>query len=633
VGAAWVFTRSGATWTQQGTKLTAGDEVGTAAFGLSVALSSDGATGLIGGPADSNSTGAAWVFTRSGATWTQQGTKLTGTGEVGTGAFGFGVALSADGDTALIGGPVDSSFVGAAWAFTRSAGTWTQQGPKLTGSGSSGAAGFGTDVALSADGDSALIGGPFDNSSAGAAWAFVRSGGGWAQQGAKLLGNCTASCGGPNGSGEVGAGTLGVGVSLSADATTALIGGPGDTSGVGAAWVFTAPAPDAPTAVSAAAGDAQATVTFTPPAGPVDFFTVTASPGSASMSGTSSPIVVSGLANGTTYTFTVTATNAGGTGPASAPSNPVTPAGPLTVPGPPTGVTAAAGDARATVSFAPPASSGGAAITSYTVTASPGGATASGPQSPIDVTGLTNGTPYTFTVTATNTFGPGPSSAASPAVTPMTVPEAPTDVTALPGDTRATVSFTPPASNGGAAITSYTVTASPGGATASGPQGPIDVTGLANGTAYTFTVTATNAAGTGPASTPSPAVTPATVPGAPTGVQVVAGNGEVTVSFVPPTSNGGAPIESYTVTASPGGHSVTDESSPVFVFGLANGTAYTFTVTATNAAGTGPPSSPSAEVAPESGGRAAPAPPADLGPRTPPPVPPTSGPRPPVPPR
>src|SRR4029077_12561747 len=122
----WVFARSGSTWTQQGSKLTANGENGRARLGRSAAVSSDGSTALIGGPGDNSYLGAAWVFTRSGSTWVQQGSKLTGGGEVGQGEFGSAVALSADGNTALIGAPHDNG-VGAAWVFTRSGAIWTQQ--------------------------------------------------------------------------------------------------------------------------------------------------------------------------------------------------------------------------------------------------------------------------------------------------------------------------------------------------------------------------------------------------------------------------------------------------------------------------------------------------------------------------
>jgi uncharacterized protein (TIGR02145 family) len=129
----------------------------------------------------------------------------------------------------------------------------------------------------------------------------------------------------------------------------------------------------------------------------------------------------------------------------------------------------------------------------------------------ITVSGLTNGTAYTFTITATNAIGTGAASAASNSVTPATVPGAPTIGTATAGDTQASVPFTAPASNGGSAITLYTATSTPGGktGTVSGPgSGTITVTGLANGTAYTFTVKATNSVGTGAASAASNAVTP-----------------------------------------------------------------------------------------------------------------------------
>ena len=170
-----MFRRSGSTWTQQGEKLTGGGESGKSDFGNGVALSSDGNTALIGGPLDNGEVGAGWVFRRSGSSWTQQGEKLTGSGESGKGDFGDSVALSSDGNTALIGAPLDNSEVGAAWVFRRSGSSWTQQGEKLTGSGERGKGFFGNGVPLSSDGSTALIGGPGDNNGVGAAWVFVNS--------------------------------------------------------------------------------------------------------------------------------------------------------------------------------------------------------------------------------------------------------------------------------------------------------------------------------------------------------------------------------------------------------------------------------------------------------------------------
>jgi RHS repeat-associated protein len=222
-GAAWVFTRSGGVWTQQGKKLTK-----EGAFGVSVALSSDGNTALIGGFWADTFYGAAWVYTRSGGVWTQQ-EKLTGEPEEnGAGRFGASVALSSDGNTALIGGPVDNTSAGAVWVFTRSEGKWAKQGSKITSEVSKNYAQFGSSVALSSDGNTALVGEDFGNFSAGLAWVFTRSGGVWTQQGKKLAGKD-----------ETGNGIFGYSVTLSSDGNTALIGSPGDNTEVGAAWVFT----------------------------------------------------------------------------------------------------------------------------------------------------------------------------------------------------------------------------------------------------------------------------------------------------------------------------------------------------------------------------------------------------------
>src|SRR5262249_11302146 len=138
------------------------------------ALSSDGNKAAVGGPGDNSQAGAAWVFTRSGALWSQQGSKLVGTGAVGSAVQGASVALSGDGNSVIVGGDGDSSNAGAAWVFTRSSGVWSQQGSKLVGTGAVGAALQGVSVTLSGDGNTAIVGGYGDNSSAGAAWVFVQ---------------------------------------------------------------------------------------------------------------------------------------------------------------------------------------------------------------------------------------------------------------------------------------------------------------------------------------------------------------------------------------------------------------------------------------------------------------------------
>lgn len=362
--------------------------------------------------------------------------------------------------------------------------------------------------------------------------------------------------------------------------------------------------PGAPTAVSAVRGNTVATVSFTPPVSnggtAIIGYTVTSSPGGKTATDTASPLTVTGLTNGTSYTFTVKATNAIGSSVASVASNAVVPA---TVPNAPTITTLTPGQRQVSVAFAIPAN-GGSAITGYTVTpfntqTQTEGTPKTGTASPIIVSGLTYGVPYTFTITATNAVGTSASSVASNVIAPTGVlPGAPRTVTAVRGNTQATVNFLPPLSDGGSAISSYTVTSTPGGLTASGPAAPLTVTGLTNGVSYTFTVKATNAVGTGLASAASAAVIPATVPGAPTIGTATPGVGRATVAFTPPLSNGGTAITKYTAIASPSGITATSTVSPITVLGLSPGTAYTFSVYATNAVGTGASSADSNQVVP-----------------------------------
>ncbi|HEX9549301.1 MAG TPA: DUF4082 domain-containing protein, partial [Acidimicrobiales bacterium] len=199
-------------------------------------------------------------------------------------------------------------------------------------------------------------------------------------------------------------------------------------------------------------------------------------------------------------------------------------------PAAPTNVLAAGANASATVSWTPPPN-GGSAITQYTVTPYVGSTTqpatnvtGSPPATSATINGLTNGTTYTFTVSAINAVGRGPPSVASSTVMPSataTAPGAPTGVTATSNYTTTTVSWTAP-SNGGSSITSYTVTPfagpnaqAPTTVTGSPPATSTTFAGLTNGTSYTFTVSATNSVGTGPASAASNAVTPGTGPSCP----------------------------------------------------------------------------------------------------------------------
>ena len=385
--------------------------------------------------------------------------------------------------------------------------------------------------------------------------------------------------------------------------------------------------PGPPTIGTATAGDASATVTWTAPTSdggsPITSYTVTAADSTTPANGGqtctwttgSLTCTVNGLTNGDSYIFTVTATNAVGTGAASGASSPVTP---VTSPGAPTIGTATAGDASATVTWTAPTSDGGSPITNYYITTYIGGTLVAtvgvGRVTDTVMTGLANGHGYTFTVTAMNAVSPGPSSAHSNSVVPTGVPDVPTIGTATAGDASATVTWTAPTSDGGSPITSYTVTAADsttpanGGQTCTWSSGPLTCTvnGLTNGDSYIFTVTATNAVGTGAASGASSPVTPTTVPGLPTIGVATAGDASAMVTWTAPASDGGSPITSYTVTAADsttpanGGQTCTwtTGSLTCTVNGLTNGDSYIFTVTATNAVGTGAASGASSPVTP-----------------------------------
>jgi hypothetical protein len=545
-------------------------------------------------------------------------------------------------------------------------------------------------------------------------------------------------------------------------------------------------APDAPTSLAATRGNTQIGLSWTAPADDGDSaltdyiveYKLASEPTTwttfADGTSTTTSTTVTSLTNGLSYDFRVKAVNAIGTSNASSTAT-KTPGLPI-APDAPTSVSAEGGNTQATITFTAPVDNGGASITSYTVTSSPGNLTASGASSPLTVTGLTNDTEYTFTVTATNSAGTSSASSASNAVTPSTlgnqltdsftgttintdkwneydptgaggtsgkiqqngtltiadsysgawgqnalisqdifdatsleisatmtagsapligygdydfglsgkkayllyltgagtsilalswdgasssqtscgnadagaavykmklisggfevykggvlmcthntavvvnnkpiflensaaastfdniivyglapidtVPDAPTIGTATAGNASAVITFTAPASNGGNAITGYTVTSSPGGITASGASSPITVTGLTNDVSYTFTVKATNSQGDSVASSASNSATPALpqAPGQVTGLVATGFNKQVLLGWDAPSS-GGTPTD-YTVEyklSSAGSWSTfndgTSTALKAIVTGLTNASAYDFRITGVN---------------------------------------------------
>jgi hypothetical protein len=235
-GAAWVFRLSGGKWEQIGKKLVASGPSASskAAQGSSVALSADGDTALVGADTNGTEVGAAFVFVYEGGQFKQQGEALVGKPESRGGLQGWSVALSGDGDTALIAGPKTEgehgeNEAGAVWVATRSGSTWSKPARLPAGSRVGADAGFGESVALAGDGSTALVGGIGYDHDIGGAWAYTRTGEKWEQQGSPLQGNDA---------GTAEADSEGHGVALSEDGDTALIGGPDDDVDRGAAWAF-----------------------------------------------------------------------------------------------------------------------------------------------------------------------------------------------------------------------------------------------------------------------------------------------------------------------------------------------------------------------------------------------------------
>jgi Fibronectin type III domain len=300
---------------------------------------------------------------------------------------------------------------------------------------------------------------------------------------------------------------------------------------------------------------------------------------------------ISGLTDGTTYSVSVAATNAIGTGPESDPIE-IAPDCPVTIPDAPVSITATPACEAVNVGWNAPANDGGSPITNYTVFVRTGSQTftdtVNGSTFSDTIPGLGDGTSYSVTVLATNTIGDSSESSPPVTATPVCVPAAPLSVTAAPECEATLVGWNAPATDGGSPVTNYTVVGSTFSDTLSG---------LTDGTTYTVTVAAQNAVGAGLESSPPVSVTPVCVPTVPLSVTASPLCESVNVGWNAPASDGGSPVTGYTVVLQSGiqvvaTHQLTGTTRSDVFSGLTDGTPYSVTVTAANALGSSATSSP-----------------------------------------
>ena len=369
--------------------------------------------------------------------------------------------------------------------------------------------------------------------------------------------------------------------------------------------------PSAPTSLVASAGNAQVTLTWAAPSsnGGVAVRNYNVYRGTAAGSetlqvslGNVLTFTDTGLTNGQTYFYKVSAMNSVGEGPLSSEASST----PATVPSAPTMSSAVPGNAQVVLTWAAPSSNGGSSVSGYKIYrgSAAGGETLQATLGNVltySNTGLTNGQTYYFKVSAINSLGEGPQSN-EVSSTPASTPSSPLSLAASAGSAQVTLTWAAPSSNGGAAITSYKIYrgTSTGGEAFLVSLGNVLTytdTGLTNGQTYYYKVSAVNSVGEGPLSSEASAkpVSALTVPSAPAITSAGAGDGKIVLAWTAPSSNGGAAITNYKVyrgTAS-GGEAILATIGNVLTYtdtGLTNGKAYYYKVSAVNSVGEGPTS-------------------------------------------
>jgi len=330
------------------------------------------------------------------------------------------------------------------------------------------------------------------------------------------------------------------------------------------------------------AGDSEATLSWTAVPGdvqsPITSYVLTSTPGGLTIPSTiTSPLTITGLTNGTSYTFSINSVSA--TGSSAIVSKTVIP---RTIPGSPLNLTAVAKAASALLSWSAPLSNGGSAITGYVLTY--GSITKNLPATLLTttITGLTNGISYTFSLLARNAIGLSASAAESNAVTPYALSGTPV-LTVTPGNTEAILSWTATPAVG-SSITGYTLSCTnPDVTIPLTITSPLTITGLTNGTSYTFNINSVSDIGS--SAIVSKTVIPRTIPSSPSNLTAVAKVASAILSWSAPISNGGSAITGYVLTYGSITKNLPITPLTTTITGLTNGTTYTFSLVARNAAG------------------------------------------------